>query len=112
MAIPLCMHSAFPADTGRQMILTSFSDIIIAELMHLGIGYIRKACKSLGTVIWVFGTEWLGHLLAGHQPSTLAVSLSLVEQENIQVELCALFIHLHVPRLVWTPLVSMILVVC
>ena len=69
--------------------------------MHPGIGYKRKAHKSLGAVIWVSGTEQLGPLLGGHQPSILAISLSLVEQEYIPAELCALFIHLHVPRLVW-----------
>ena len=55
--------------------------------------------EPLGFVIWVSGTEQLGHLLGGHQPSTLAISVPLVEQEYIPVELCALFIHLHVPRL-------------
>ena len=41
----------------KQIILTLFSDVIIAQLMHIGIGYKRKACKSLGAVVWVFGTE-------------------------------------------------------
>ena len=100
LAIPLHMHSAFPAEMGEQMILTSFGDVIITLLRHLGIGYKRKVCKSLGAVIWVSGTEQLGQLLGGHQPSTLAISMPLVEQEYIPVELHALFIHLHVPRLV------------
>ena len=94
------MHSAFPNEMVEQMTLTSFGDIIIFLLVHLGIGYKRKACKSLGAVIWVFGTECLGQLLGGHQPSTLAIWVPLVEQEYIPVELCALFTHLHVPRLV------------
>ena len=64
--IPLCMHSAFPAEMGEQMILTSFGDVIIALLMHLVIGYKRKSCKNLGAVVWVSGTEWLGQLLGGH----------------------------------------------
>ena len=99
-AIPLHMYSAFPTETGEQMILISFSDVIITQLVHLGIGYKRKECKSLRAVVWVFGTEQLAQLLGGHWPSTLAVSVPLVEQEYIQVELCASFIHLHVPRLV------------
>ena len=103
-AIPLHMCNAFPTEMGEQMILISFSDIIITLLMHLGIGYKRKACKSLGTVIWVSGTEELGQFLGGHQPSTSAISVPLVEQEYIPVELCALFIHLHVPRLIWDTL--------
>ena len=61
------MHSAFPAEIGEQMILMSFDDIIIILLMHPGIGYKRKASKSLGAVVvWVSGTEWLGQLLGGH----------------------------------------------
>ena len=86
------------------MILTSFDDVIIVLLVHLGIGYKRKACKSLRAVIWVSGTEQLGQLLGGHQPSTPAISVPLVEQEYIPVELCAFFIHLHVPRLIWDTL--------
>ena len=64
--ISLHMYSAFPTEMGEQTILMSFSDIIIALLMHLGIGYKRKACKSLRAVIWVSGTEQLGQLLGGH----------------------------------------------
>ena len=65
-AILLCMCRAFPTEMGEQTILIAFSDVIIAQLMHFEIGYIRKACKSLGTVVWVFGTEQLGQLLGGH----------------------------------------------
>ena len=86
------------------MILTSFSDVIIVLLMHWERGYKRKACKSLGAVVWVSGTECLGQLLGGHRPSTLAISVPHVEQEYIPVELCALFIYLHVPRLIWDTL--------
>ena len=82
------------------MTLTAFGNVIIFLLMHLGLGYKRKACKSLRAVVWVFGTERLGQLLGGHRPSTSAMSVPLVEQEYIPVELCALFLHLHVPRLV------------
>ena len=74
------MCSAFPTEMGEQMILTSFGDVIITLLVPLGIGYKRKACKSLGAVVWVSGTEWLGQLL-GHQPSTSAISVPLMEQE-------------------------------
>ena len=99
------MHNAFPAEMGEQTIMTSFGDVIIVLLMHWGIGYKRKAYKSLGAaVIWDSGTEQLGQLLEGHQPSTLAISVSLMEQKYIPVELCGLFIHLHVPRLVWDTL--------
>ena len=30
-------------------------------------------------VVWVFGTEWFGQLLGGHQPSAVAVSVFLIE---------------------------------
>ena len=102
--IPLCMCSAFPAEMGEQMILTSFSDVIIAWLVHLGIGYKRKIPKSLRAVVCVSGTELLGQLLGGHWPFTSAISVPPTEQEYIPVELCALFIQLHVPRLVWDTL--------
>ena len=89
---------------GEQTILTSFSDVIITQLMHLGILYKGKVHKSLRAVVWVSGTEQLGQFLGGHWPSTLAVWVPLVEQQYIPVEMCALFIHLHVPRLVWDTL--------
>ena len=95
------MHSAFPTEMREQTILTSFGDVIIVLLMHLGIGYKRKLHKSLGAVTWVSGTEQFSLLLGGYCPPTLAISVPLVEQEYIPVKLCALFIHLHVPRLVW-----------
>ena len=34
----LHMHSAFPTEMGEQMILTSFSDVITAWLIHWGKG--------------------------------------------------------------------------
>ena len=49
--IHLHMYSAFPTEMGEQMILTSFSDVIIVLLMHLGIGYTRKVHKSLRAVV-------------------------------------------------------------
>ena len=54
--------------------------------------YIRKVSLSLRAVIWVSGTEWLGPLLS-HRPSTLAISVPLVEQEYILDGLCTFFIH-------------------
>ena len=51
---------------GEQTTLTSFGALIIFLIMHWGIGYKRKACKSLGAVVWVSGTEQLGQLLGGH----------------------------------------------
>ena len=73
------------------MTLTSFGDVIIFLLMHLGLEYKRKVCKSLRAVFWVSGTKRLGQLLGGHRPSALAMSVPLMEQECIPVELCALF---------------------
>ena len=65
---------------------------------------------SLGAVIWVSGTEWLG-LLSSHRPSTLAILVPLVEKEYIQDELSTLFIHEHAPRLFGNTFISVILVV-
>ena len=45
-------------------------------------------------------TEHLG-LLTSHRPSTLAISVPLVEQSIKQNGLCDLFIHMHVPRPFW-----------
>ena len=70
---------------------------------YWGGNYIRKLSTSLGAVIWVFITEWLGQLLKSHQPSTLAISVPLMEQEYNLNELCVLFVYLHVPRPFWGP---------
>ena len=43
----------------------------------------------------------VGSIARGHRPSTMAISVPLMDQKYIPVELCALFIHPHVPRLVW-----------
>ena len=97
---------------GEQTILTSFGDVITILLMHLGIGYKRKVCKSLGAVVWVSGTEWLGQLLGGHQPFTLAIWVSVMEQKYIPVELVTFFFICMYPDVFGTPLVRMTLVVC
>ena len=62
----LCMHIAFPAKKGEQMILTSFSDVTNILLMCQGGGYIRKASRSLGAVVWVFGAEHPSNFQRGH----------------------------------------------
>ena len=54
------------------------SDVTVITGVIGGVKYIRRANLSLGAVIWVSGTEWLG-LLLSHQPSTLAVSVPLME---------------------------------
>ena len=59
--------------------------------------YIKKSELEPGAVVWVYGTEHLG-LLISYQPSTLAISVPLIEQEYNQEELCTLFIHVHVAR--------------
>ena len=104
MAFPLHMHSGSPAEKVEQMIVMSFYDVTMISHAVGGRKYIRKASLSLRAVVWVSGTEWLGQLLRSHLPSTLAISMPLVEQEYILDELCALFIHLHVPRLFGEPL--------
>ena len=68
------------------------------SLVLSGRGLYKKVSMSLGAVIWVFGTEQLGQLLRGLQPSTLAILVPLMEQGYKLDELCVIFINLHVPR--------------
>ena len=64
MAFPLHMHSGFPMEKVKQMIMMSLSDVtVIAHAIGRG-KYIRKASLSFGVVVWVSGTEWLGLLLS------------------------------------------------
>ena len=94
----------------EQTIVTSSNDVtLISHAIRRG-KYIRKVSSSLGAVIWVSGTEWLGPLLS-HQPSTPATSVPLMEQDYILDELCTLFIHVHAPRHFGNTLVSMTLVI-
>ena len=109
-AFPLCMHSGFPMEKVDQTIVMSFSDVTMITCATGGGKYIRRANSSFQAVTWVSGTERLGHLLS-HWPSTLAISVPLVEQEYILEELFTLFIHVQAPRLFGNTLVSTILVV-
>ena len=104
------MCSGFPMEKVEQMIMMSLSDITVITHTTGGGKYIRKATSSFGAVIWVSGTERLG-LLLSHWPSTLAISVPLMEQEYIQGELFTLFIHVHAPRLFGNTLVSTTLIV-
>ena len=101
MAFPLCMCSGLPTEKVEQMIMMSLDDITMIAHAIWGGKYIRRAHLGFGAVVWVSGTEQLG-LLSSHQPSTLAISVPLVEQEYIQDELSSLFIHVHAPRLLGT----------
>ena len=47
------------------MIVMSFSDVTMFAHAS-GRGYIRKACMSLGVVVWVFGIEQFGQYEATH----------------------------------------------
>ena len=62
----LCMHSVFPAERGKQMIVTSFSDVTNIMLMHRVGGHIRRVHRSLEAIVWVFGAEHSGTLLRSH----------------------------------------------
>ena len=64
MVFPLCMHSGFPMEKVEQMIMMSSNDVTLISHAIGGGKYIRKASSSLGAVIWVSGTEWLGPLLS------------------------------------------------
>ena len=88
----------FPHQKGKQMIVMSFSDVTNIMLMHRGRGYIRRACTSLKPIIWGFQAKHSGNLLRSQQPSVVAASVPLVEQEYIPTGECSSFIHLHVPK--------------
>ena len=63
---PLCMHSGFPTEKVKQMIVASFYDVTMISHATGGVKYIRKASTSHRAVIWVSGTEQLGQLLRSH----------------------------------------------
>ena len=44
----LCMHNAFPTEMGEQMTLMSFSDVIVAWLVHWGKGIKEKCARASG----------------------------------------------------------------
>ena len=110
MAFPLHMLSGLPAEKVEQMIMTSLDDVSMITHVIWGGKYIRRAHSGFGAVIWVSGSEQLG-LLLSHRPSTLDISVPLMEQEYIQDELSSLFIHVHAPRLLGNTSVSVTLVV-
>ena len=62
-----------------QIIVMSFNDITVIAHAIGGGKYISRANLSFGAVVWVSGTERLG-LLLSHHPSTLAISVPLMEQ--------------------------------
>ena len=97
MAFPLCICSGLPMEKVEQMIMTSLDNITMIAHAIWGGKHITRACLGFGAVVWVSGTEWLG-LLLSHWPSTLAISVPLVEQEYIQDDLFSLFIHVHAPK--------------
>ena len=105
MVFPLHMCSGLPMQKVEQMIVMSLDDITMIAHAIWGGKYIRRAHSGFGAVVWVSGTECLG-LLLSHQPSTLAISVPLMEQEYIQDKLFSLFIHVYAPRLFGNTLVS------
>ena len=74
----LHMHNFFAAKGGKQMIVTSFSDVTNILLTHRVGGYISRVCMSLEAIIWVFGAEHSGKFLRSHQPSVVATSVPLM----------------------------------
>ena len=78
MVILLHMCSAFLLKEGKQMIVMSFNDVTMFAHASWR-GYIRKACTSLGAVVWVSGAEHFGQLPGGHQPSVTAVLVPVME---------------------------------
>ena len=63
MAVPLHMHSGFPAEILEQTIVTPLYDIMSVSHATVGGNYKRRARLSLGaaiTVVWVFQHKHLG----------------------------------------------------
>ena len=56
---------------------------------------------SLKAIIWVFGAEHSGNLLRSHQPSVAATLVLLMVQEYILAGKFSLFVHLHVPKVIF-----------
>ena len=75
-------------------------DITNVILMHRVWEYIRRACMSLGAIVWVFGAEHSGNFLRSHQCFVTATSVPLMEWQYIPTGKCSLFIHLHVPKVI------------
>ena len=104
----LCMCSAFPAKKGKQMIVTSLSDVTSVMLMHRGRGYRKRGHTSLGAVIWVFGAEHSGNLIGSHWPFVTVTSVPLMEWSAfIQEDVLCLFLCMY-PSLSWAPLVGIL----
>ena len=106
MAFPLHMCSGLPMEKVEQTIMTSLDDVTMIAHAIWGGKYIRRAHSGFGAIVWVSGTEQLG-LLLSHWPSTPAISVPLVGQEDTQDELSSLFIQVHAPRCFGNILVSM-----
>ena len=103
------MCSGFPAERVEQTIMMSLDDVTMIASAIWGEKYIRRAHSGFGAVIRVSGIECLG--LSSHWPSTLDISVPLVEQEYTQDELFSSFVHVHTPRLFGNTLVSVTFVV-
>ena len=71
------------------------------SLMQLREGTIKgEHNRTLGLSSGSSNTKHSG-LLISHRPSTLAISVPLMEQSIIRMDCVILFIHMHVPRPFW-----------
>ena len=111
LAVLMCMHSDFPAGRSEQTIVMSFHDVMRISCAKGQGNYKRRALLNLRAVIWVF---WYKVFRSVDEPQTLyfgCLSASHGE-EHIQNRMCDLFIHMHVPRPFWEPLVSVCVGYC
>ena len=90
------------------MILTSFSGVTNVLLMHQGGGISGKCAGALGLSSGFLELNILVTCKEAIKPSVVAITVPLMEQKYIPEEMCALFIHLHMPQVVWAPLVSVV----
>ena len=104
------MHSGFPAGRSEQMIVMSFHDVTRISHAIKGENYKRRTQLNLGLSSGSSDTKCLG-LLTSHRPSTLAISVPLVEHIITRID-CVICLSICMyPDLSGELLVSVTLVV-
>ena len=100
MMFLMCICSHFPTGRSKQMIVTSWNDITRISCAIEGGNYKRRAQPNLGAVVWVFLYWAFGSI---NKPQALYFGYLSASHgaEHNQNELCASFIHMHVPRPFW-----------
>ena len=101
-ACPVHMCSGFPNGRSEQTIMMSWNDVTVISCATLGGNYKRRAHTNLRAVIWVFGYWAVGSTDKSQTLYSGYLGVSHGAEHN-QSELCALFVHMHVLRLLGEP---------